>query len=296
MLRNISARAWRPRIAVQCPFGFAIKGFLVTAFGASLGLISSGAMGGTLTFSDQNSSVSVTPSSSAGMNSWTINGQNVAVQQWFWYAIGSGNQTTLDTLGLTNSGSISVSGSTRGAFATYSGSNGLSVEVDYLLKGGSTIGQSDLSETITLTNTGTGSQPYRFYQYSNFNLSGGTPNDTVSFPSANIVNQTNTTLKMQTVVTPAPNENEAALFNSTLNNLTSGAAYTLNGGTAAGSGDVTWADEWTPTIVGGGTYIISEDQQVNPINPSVPEPSTLGTLFAAGGVALMVGFRWRRRD
>ena len=83
-------------------------------------------------------------------------------------------------LGLTSSGTFAFGSGTRGGYAVFSGSNGLSVEVDYMLTGGSSIKQSDLSETIRLTNTGTSSQTYHFFQYSNFNLSGGSRHRAVS--------------------------------------------------------------------------------------------------------------------
>jgi hypothetical protein len=268
---------------------------LFLAIGASLSLAASAASAGTLNLADQNSTVAITPTSSAGLTNWTINGQNIATQQWFYYAIGGGSQASIDTLGLTSSGTFSFGSGTRGGYAVYSGSNGLGVEVDYMLTGGSSNMQSDLSETIRLTNTSTASQTYHFFQYSNFNLSGGSA-DTVQFPNANTVNQVGGNLPLQTVVAPTPNEHEGALFPTTLTHLTSG-PYTLNntpaiGGPAVGPGDATWAYEWDPIIAAGASFIISDDQHIDPGTP-VPEPATT-ILFAAAGIALM-GVRLRRR-
>ena len=265
--------------------------FLVT--GVLIGLASATASAGTLNLSDLNSSVSITPTSSAGLTNWTVDGQNIATQQWFYYAIGGGSQSSIDTLGLTSSGTFSFGSGTRGGYAVFSGSNGLSVEVDYMLTGGSSIKQSDLSETIRLTNTSTASQTYHFFQYSNFNLSGGSA-DTVQFPNANTVNQVGGGLPLQTVVTPTPNEHEGAIFPTTLNHLTSG-PYALNNLPAIGDGpvgpaDSTWAYQWDPILAGGQTFIIGEDQHIDPGTP-VPEPSTV-VLFFAAGLALM-GARWR---
>lgn len=266
--------------------------FLVA--GASFGLASA-ASAGTLNLADQNSSVAINTTSPAGLTNWTVDGQNIATQQWFYYAIGGGSQSSIDTLGLTSSGTFAISGSTRGGYAVYSGSNGLSVEVDYMLTGGSSNKQSDLSETIRLTNTSGSSQTYHFFQYSNFNLSGGS--DTVQFPNPNTVNEVGGGLPLQTVVAPTPNEHEGTLFNTTLTHLTSGSSYTLSnlpaiGDGPVGPGNTTWAYQWDPILSSGQSFIISDDQHIDPGTP-VPEPATL-VLFAAAGLGMM-GVRLRRR-
>jgi hypothetical protein len=270
-------------------------GILVLALGIALGLGTASALGGTLNLADQNSAIAITPTSSAGLTNWTVNGQNNATQQWFWYSIGNGAQASIDTLTLTGSGTyFNVGGGTRGGYVTYSGSNGLNVEVVSLLTGGLTNGQSDLAQTIRLTNTGTATQALHFFQYSNFNLSQGT-SDTVQFPNANTVNQTGGTLAFQAVFTPTPSAYEALPYSQTLTGLTSG-HYTLQDtpalGVNRGPGNVTWAYEWDPVLAPGATYIISSDQQLNPA-VTVPEPWTPSLLFSAG-LALMSGWGWRR--
>jgi hypothetical protein len=274
---------------------------LFLVIGMSLGLLAASASAGTLNLADQNSTASITPSSSAGLTSWTVNGLNVAAKQWFYYAIGSTAPSSLDTLGLTSSGTFVFGSGTRGGFAIYTGSNGLSAEVDYILTGGGTNAtQSDLSETIRLTNTGTADKSVHFYQYSNFNLSQGT-SDMEQFTNANTVTQQfGNTLQMQTVTTPAANEWEGSLTTSstnTLGKLTGGSPVTLSNtpplGGIVGPGNVTWAYQWDPTIKAGSTYIISNDQQITPPNVTIPEPAT-PVLLAAAGLALM-GVRLRRR-
>jgi hypothetical protein len=52
-----------------------------------------------VTLSDQNTTIHITTNSSAGMDNWTTDGQNVLDQQWFWYRVGpSGGQSALNTL------------------------------------------------------------------------------------------------------------------------------------------------------------------------------------------------------
>src|SRR5215831_17891253 len=47
-----------------------------------------------------NSSISIDSGTQAGMNNWTVDGQNQLNQQWFWYRIGSsGPEASIDTIG-----------------------------------------------------------------------------------------------------------------------------------------------------------------------------------------------------
>jgi hypothetical protein len=268
-------------------------GIVLLAASVLLAIVATGAQGGTISLLDQNSNVAITTTSSAGLTDWTVGGQNIAPQQWFWYSVDGGTQASIDTLGLTGSGTyFSVGGGTRGGYVTYGGANGLSVEVDYLLTGSSGAGPSDLSETIRLMNTGAASQAVHFFQYSNFNLSHGT-GDSVQFPNANTVLQTGGSATLQTVVTPTPNEWEANPYALTLSSLTGG-HYTLdklpNIGVSLGPNNMTWAYEWDPVIPPGGTFIISNDQHLDPLS-TVPEPSTFGMLGIAALALLGIARR-----
>ena len=161
------------------------------ALGTSLGLMAATAAGSTITLQDKNSTVAIDPDSSpsTGVDSWYVNNNvNQLAQQWFWYRIGaSGPESSIDALG--NMTSSPYFG-TRGLSLSYSNSaQGLGVEVDYLLTGGGTSGgNSDLSETISITNTLAMAQTVHFFQYSNFNLESAAQ-DTLSFSNSNTVAQ-----------------------------------------------------------------------------------------------------------
>lgn len=282
------------------------NGVLFLAIGMALALVATTAVGSTLTLSDSNSVVQINPTggTAGGINSWTLNsGPNNLTEQWFWYAIGGGSRSTIDTLGTPVITGTSA-GPDRTAYLVYSGSNGLSVEVDYLLTGGATGSQQgDLGETIRLTNSNSTAMTLHFFEYSNYNLSNGSA-DTLQFPGLNSVAQTNGTSSAQTVIVPMPNENEGALYPVTLGKLTTGTAALSNfpvpnTSGSVGPGNVTWTYEWDPTIAANSTYIISNDGQLISGTPTVggppptPEPSTLALLFS--GVLGVMGYVWRRR-
>ena len=91
------------------------------------------ACAGTISLADGNSEVTLDPSSPAGVSGWTVDNVNQLFQQWFWYRIGSsGLQSSIDTLGLSSSSQVSPSE----ASVTYSGTNGLTIQVTYSLTGG----------------------------------------------------------------------------------------------------------------------------------------------------------------
>lgn len=200
---------------------------------------------------------------------------------------------SIDTL--SNSTSSSYLGS-RGVSLTYSNSTqGLSVEVDYLLTGGGASGgNSDLSETISITNTSAAPQLIPFSQYSNFTLEGSATGDSVSFPNTNTVTQSKADLSLtETVVTPAPAAFEGDYSSANLlAKIIAGTTLSNQpaSGQSMGPGHMNWACQWDPTIQPGGTFIISEDDRL-----VAPEPGTLALLGSALlGLAGVVYLRRRR--
>ena len=98
---------------------------------------------------------------------------------------------------------------------------------------------SDISENIKLQNTSGSSEALHFYQYSNFQLGGGTTTNFLQFSNANAVDQTNMSLQLsetaETVDTPAPNEWQGGTYPCILNVLNAGGAVTLNDTPAIGA-------------------------------------------------------------
>ena len=237
---------------------------------------------------DQNAVLNVVTNSSAGMNSWTIDGQNVLAQQWFWYRVGNvGGQSSLDTLPST----ITLVDPADLA-ASYTGSTFV-VTLTLGLRGSTPgSGDSDLGIQIKIQNTSTNSLDFHLFEYSNFTL-GGVPGDTVVFTNNNTVVQTGALGTLQEAVATglsghlAPTHHEADLFPVTLGELTGGTPATLDDTNSAGPGDATWAFEWDASLNGGRTTQISKD-----INVLIPEP---GTWLLIGMAGTLIGLFARRK-
>ena len=241
----------------------------------------------TLTDGNSTARIDTTPTSQAGMFNWTVDGTNQLYQQWFWYRIGSaGGELGINAL---SSPVVNTFGSSF-ASLEYAGANGLDVKVQYILSGGSAGSHtSDISEIITIKNTGTSAMDLHFFQYSDFDLN-GVLGQTATMLNANTVRQSGGgTILSETVATPAPNFHEVNLFANTLNSLNDGSPTTLNGQNTA-TGDATWAFQWDKTIASGGTFIISKDKNL----AAVPEPGTL-ILLGMGLFGLGVSRKARQK-
>ena len=234
-----------------------------------------------VTLSDAGSTATVDLNGlTAGMNSWSVNGQNQLNRQWFWYAIGSTAPQSIDSLGLTSYNQPNAAEVT----ATYQNAQ-LALTIDYVLAGGGVgSGSADITESISVLNNSGGSVNFHFYQYSDFNLLGSGASDSVQlfgFPGSwNFVQQTAGSSGIgEAIVAPDANHGEAAFIGQTLGELNGASPLTLNDNPSAGPGDVTWALEWDPTIANGGMFDLTKDKSL--FIQVIPEPSTIA-LIALG--------------
>ena len=130
-----------------------------------------------MTLTNQNSTVLINPASQAGLYNWTVDGNNIMYQQWFWMRTGSQTQESpVDSSDLTLLAEFASGG--HGALV-YAG-QGYSVTIRFSLLGGAAGSKaSDLSEVISIKNTGSTTLPVDFFQYANMQFSKGS--DTVQF-------------------------------------------------------------------------------------------------------------------
>ncbi len=247
-----------------------------------------------------NSTVTINPISTAGVEDWTINGQNQLNQEWFWFRPGSQKgQSSLNSLGTPSVDPMDTTGDGKNDTVemVYGSSSSLQITVIYSLVGGlSTSKTSDLSDTIEIDNNSSKSMQFSFFQYANFNLGDSTTGQTVTItgPSDTATVKGNG-YQAQTVASPTPTEFEANLYPNLLNQISSGStSATLTGAASTLAGDGEWGYEWTMTLPSCGSYVITTDQVVTGQTLNVPEPvSGPVALLGLGGLFMT---RPRRRD
>ena len=264
--------------------------------GAGAAVLSSNAQ---ILLTDGDASVNVDPNSQAGVYDWEVGGINHLAQQWLWYRVGNTAEASIDTLALS---AITPTG-TKQVQLDYSGA-GFDLEVNYSLTGGPAgSGVSDIAEQFTIVNTSESALDFHLFLYSDFNLAGTAPDDTVtsvnwspfpfSAPGYNSVVQVDGDNLQQTTFGTFPNRAEAEVAPLTLGKLNDGAATDLlNTGAGlgpTGTNDMTYAFQWDLTIAAGSSKVIGVDKRLDVV---IPEPTTA----ALGLLALAALFQVRRRS
>jgi hypothetical protein len=235
-----------------------------------------------ITLVNNNSLAQINTGSQSGMFRWTVDGGNQLNQQWFWYRVGNNPESSIDTI---SAPSITTPDA-QTLYASYN-NGAYGVRVDYHLTGFSVgSGQSDIAETITITNSTASPLDFHFFQYSDFNLNGTAGGDTVQLGKnlRGLFNEADQSkgpgfALTETVVSPGANHGEAAFYNQTLTKLNDAGPTTLNDNAGpVGPGDVTWALEWDFTIAPGSSVGISKDKFIQ--TQPVPEPTALALICA----------------
>jgi hypothetical protein len=257
-----------------------------------------------VTLTDGNSTLSINPSSSSGVNSWLVEGQQQLFTQWFWYRVGEVGAGTreysIDTLS-----APTVTSSANSATISYIGSD-FDLSVTYNLGGGvGGSGQSTLNEDILIVNKTGSLLDLQFFQYSDFDLAGNAENDSVQMVPTNspfmLAIQWDGDIQLQEeiddgegTVTLNPfasrgaiNEN-STIYTSLQDSAVTDLSTTVGG--IVGPGDVEFAFQWDLAIAANDSVTISKIKTLNVT--VIPEPAT-GALSLMG-LTLLAIRRFRR--
>lgn len=257
---------------------FCVRALFFFVLTVALGAVVAAPSGAALfTLVDDNSSVDFDTATANNAYDWFVDGVDHLSTQAFWYRVGNVAEQSLHTLpiGVQGTSDTNFDGNPDTLFVRYVGA-GFRADVAYRLDGG-TPGSfaSDVTEQITIVNTGLSPLDFHFFQYTDFDLGGTAGGDTAVFTNANAVQVSDALLNFtETVITPVPSHREIDFFANTVAKLTDAVPDNLDDlpaiGTPLGPGDVTWAYQWDFTVNPGQSFQISKDKQL----VGVPEPAT----------------------
>jgi len=256
--------------------------FLITLIALSLLF---GGIAQAYTLVDSGVTVTVDPVT-GNVTGWYVGGgpYNLYQQDWF-VGLPRAGQSVVNSTNFTLTSSSQPT--PNSANFTFKNPGVFTVDESYNLLGGDP--SSDLAEQFRLTNTSGHAIAFRVYLYTDFDLAGIPPGDTATMTNASAI-QTGKGYNQQTGVAPFASHEEVNFWPNTLNSLTGGAAYTLNGVLGPlGPGDMTYAFEWDFTLNNGADFAVSADKQLTVI----PMPSTL--LLLGSGLVGLLGMRRVRK-
>lgn len=241
-----------------------------------------------VTLEDGAALVVIDPAAPEGLSPWTVDGVVHVREQSFWWRVGgAGGEQPLSALDLASlfSSDTDGDGDLDTLSLSFSDPDGrFDLQARWSLLGapfGSpTSGTgADLAVQLSVVNRTAGVLDFHLFQYTDVDVFGSFADDSALFGSPGQVSVSDGSglAVFESVWLPAPGSFEAALFDALLASLGDGAPSVLSGAAATGPGDVTFAVAWNALLAPGGSFLMSQDQQVR-VAP-IPEP----------GIALLLG-------
>ncbi len=252
------------------------------------------------TLTDLNSSITVDPTSQDGISAWKVDGVNQLYQQWFWGREGStGPEHSLDSLTLLNAKATDTNFNPGNdtlsllyGDGTTTADSSLTVALHLSLAGGAAGSRtSDLNTQAMFSNLTDSPVTLHIFQYSDFDLSDNSDNDTATAPNANTIIQSDGGMILTDSAAPTPSKWQIGPYSGLLDSLNDSGPTGLTDSGSGTVGDATYARQWDFTLPpkgsGGATVGFSLDQHL-----SVPDPGTV-LLLAAGMLGLAAANRRR---
>lgn len=218
----------------------------------------------------------------AGVLNWKVDGINYLAEQRFFYRVGSGPESLVQSISSTPTVSfVQIPNALSKLDVTYANSS-YSVRTVFQLTGGvAGSGTSGLSEIITVKNLSASPLDFHLFQYSDFDLFGVSGGQSVQYIYDSLgqpykVTQTDGSRSVTEILnanTAPIGHYEAGIAGSTLASLTDLLPTTLSDTPAAGVGNTTFAYQWDAVLAPNATITISKLMNI------VPEPSSAALLL-----------------
>ncbi len=225
------------------------------------------------TLSSGNSTADVNIGSQAGMNNWSVDGQDQLKQDWLWYRIGDGAEASIDTLGCPTV----VQPNAATLQMTYAGGR-FSIQVVYSLTGGAPgSGAASIAEYIKIQNLTGHALDFHLFQYAGFDFPGTAELENDSQELFDLAQVNGSDSRVTAEIETGANHGVAGFTDLCLLNDAFPTSLTNGSGPST---NASWVLEWDRTIAGKGTWILSEGMSL----VSVPEPSSASLSLISVGV------------
>ncbi len=235
-----------------------------------------------------------------GIYHWEVDGRLHLQRQWFWYRIGNTAESNVGSLPPFTSPLINDTNENSyddELVAAYEDPAGLRITLILRLRGGGTgTFSASMTETVMLEKLSPSSMDVTFFQYTDFNLTGGPPDDHLELSGASLESARQddpATIATQTITAQLPTQFEVDAvdgINDLLTRLGDPIATTLANFPGPIGGNASYAYGWDFTLGASGTSSDSVSFQIEKkIDPRLAPTLPTGGPVLGAILALILG-------